>query len=382
MVLRDFIESVWAEPRVVPASVWSGWDLAIVAILVPATFVEGVLRTDVPWPAYTVAWTLVAVLALLGRKKWPLAATMLAFSAQSVAGLGPVVAGRDYGVLFVTACVLLFPYSLARWAAGRDVVIGLIFVLGCHFIREPLYGESAANIVLGVGFLLFPGALGVAMRFWRHDQQRKHDQIRTFEREKLARELHDTVAHHISGILWQARAGRAITGSDPARALGVLVHIEKAAAKSIAEMRSLVGILRQGEEGARTPAQGVGDLDELIRSYAGKGHVVLRVCGELDGVDSTVDAVIYRVVQESLTNTRLHARNATRIDVKVTGSTDRVDITVADNGHAHARNHRHGYGLVGMGERMQLLGGILQAGPDTGGGWTVSATIPRSVGPR
>lgn len=379
-VLSDVIESVWAEPRIDPLVGTSRLDLVLVAGLVVAACVEGALRTDVPWPAYTVAWTLVAVVAVLGRRQWPLAMTVLAFSAQSIAGLGPVLAGREYGILFVTACVLLFPYSLARWGAGRDIALGLTFVLACHFIREPLYAENIANIMLGAGFLLFPAALGVAVRFYQREQQRKRDQIRAFERETLARELHDTLAHHVSGILLQAQAGRVMAATDPARALSVLAHVEEAATTSMAEMRSLVGLLRDGEPGARSPRQGMRDLSELVRGYAGGGQALLHVSGELAEVNPAVDAAIYRVVQESLTNTRLHAREATRIDIEVIGEREHVRIKVSDDGRPHARQSRRGYGLIGMSERMQLLGGSMQAGPQPARGWTVLATVPRDGG--
>jgi signal transduction histidine kinase len=373
------LRALWDEPRLPapPGVPW--WDRLLAASLVPAALVEGVARDDVPWPAYSIALAMVCPLALLLRTRHPLAMLVVGYGAQTLAGVGPALAGRDYGVLHVTSCVLLFPYSLSRWGSGRSVVVGLMFLNACHLLREPLYGSSAASILVGVGFLMFPAALGAAVRFWLHARRREGEQIRVREREQLARELHDTVAHHVSGILIQAQAGRAVAASDPQRAVAVLGVVEEEAARSLAEMRSLVGLLREGAAAEREPAHGVADLPGLAARGERGAPVELSMSGDLERLGSSVDAAVYRLVQESLTNARRHAPEATRITVRVEGAHDVVRVTVTDDGAAKAGARRGdgGFGLVGMAERVELLGGSMQAGPRPGGGWSVSARIPR-----
>jgi signal transduction histidine kinase len=353
----------------------------LAAVLVPAALVEGVARDDVVWPAFSIALAMVCPLALLWRTDHPLAMLVIGYGAQTLAWVGPAPGGEEYGVLYVTSCVLLLPYSLARWGSGRAVVVGLVFLDGSHLLREVLYGSSGSSILVGLGFLMFPAALGAAVRFWVHARRRDREQIRMREREQLARELHDTVAHHVSGILIQAQAGRAVAATDPSRALEILGTVEGAAARSLVEMRSLVGLLRDGQDAERAPAHGVADLPHLAEQSAGEVPVDLSLSGDLVGLSSSAQAAVYRLVQESITNARRHGRDATRILVTVTGEDSNVTVTVTDDGRpaAGGRGRGPGYGLVGMAERVELLGGSVRAEPDPQGGWTVNAVIPRGA---
>ena len=376
-VISGVWEAVWTEPRVSAPVGRPWWDTALVALLVPATVAEGVLRPDVPWPVLQIALALVCVLALLWRRSRPLAALVVAFGAQTLAGLLPDLAGHPYGVLNTTACVLLLVYSLGRWAAGREVVVGLALVLVAHLFREPFYDSSGVSIVVGAGFLLLPAALGAAVRFQVTSRRRQAEQMRMKEREQLARELHDTVAHHVSGIVIQAQAGRAVAASDPGRAVEVLGVIEEAATRSLAEMRAIVGILRDGAEAERAPVPGVADVVRLLREPAPGPPVEADVGGDLDDLPPAVGAAVYRLVQESVTNARRHARGATRIAVRVTGEQDSVRVSVVDDGHGGGAG-AGGYGLAGMSERVALLGGVFDAGTRPEGGWAVTAVLPRS----
>ena len=204
------------------------------------------------------------------------------------------------------------------------------------------------------------------------------------ERERLARELHDTVAHHVSGILLQAQAGQIIAGADPQRALGVLGVIEKEAARVLTEMRALVGVLRDGTDAERSPIHGVADLSTLVADAADGLRVELTVSGDVEKVGAAADAAGYRVVQESVTNTRRHAHGATRLTVQIRTGDDMVDVDVVDDGAAGRGQHRSsirggtGHGIPGMRERVELLGGQLRTGPLPDGGWAVAATIPRT----
>lgn len=375
--------TLWDEPRVPAPAGIPHWDRLLATVLVPVALVEGLVREDLPWPAYSIVLAMVCPIALLWRTQHPLAMLVLGFGAQTLAAAGPVLAGQPYGVLNMTACVLLLPYSLVRWGSGQSVVLGLVYLTGSHLLREPLHESNWANVVVGLGFLMLPAALGAAVRFGLRARRREGEQIKMRERELLARELHDTVAHYVSGIVVQAQAGQVVAATDPGRAVDVLRTVELEATRSLAEMRSLVGILRDGdkERAERAPAHGLEGLDRLARESAGEATVDLSVVGDAHGMGSAVEAAVYRIVQESITNAQTHAQGATRIGVEVVVGDDVVGVTVSDDGRPGRSNRPDGgsgYGLVGMGERVQLLGGSLQAGPAPDGGWIVRAVIPRT----
>ena len=379
------LRAVWGEPRVPAPAARPWWDVAVVAALLPTAVIEGIVRDDVVWPPYAIGWAMVCVVAVLWRARYPLGMLLLAFAAQTLAGLGSAAAGLD-GTLYTTAVVLLFPYSLARWDSGRHVTAGVVVLMAFHLGREIPNGSPVGEILAGTGFLLFPVVLGAAVRFGVSNRQREAEQVRMRERERLARELHDTVAHHISGILLQTQAGQAVAVADPQRALSVLAVIEKEAARVLTEMRTLVGVLRDGTDHERAPVHGIADLPTLVADPADGLSVQLAVSGDVADVGAAVDAAVYRVVQESVTNTRRHAHGATRLTVQVRTSEEVVHVDVVDDGaggRAYRRSslpgHGTGHGIPGMRERVELLGGQLRAGPLPDGGWAVAATIPRTV---
>ncbi|MEX1022340.1 MAG: sensor histidine kinase, partial [Dehalococcoidia bacterium] len=203
------------------------------------------------------------------------------------------------------------------------------------------------------------------------------EQVRLREREQLARELHDTVAHHVSAIAIQAQAGRTLAMSRPDRALEVFAVIEEAASRTLSEMRAMVGALREGEPAALTPQPGVMD----IAQFAGDGsgvRVEVELTGALDDLSPSLAATLYRIAQEAVTNARRHARHATRIDVRLHGDDRCLRLTVADDGEpATGARNPAGFGLAGMSERATQFGGTLEAGPNAGG-WTVEAVLPRT----
>ena len=142
----------------------------------------------------------------------------------------------------------------------------------------------------------------------------------------------------------------------------------------------MVGVLREGEEPDLAPQRGVADLERLARGVGDRPRVEVELSGDLDDLRPSVEAAIYRIAQESITNAVRHARHATRIDVRVAGDDDCVRLTVRDDGDAgSAGRSSAGYGLVGMAERATLLGGTLEAGPSPDRGWTVNAVLPRAA---
>lgn len=387
-MLTAFFRSILAEPRAPdpPARVW--WDWALVGALLVAAVGEAIFRPGVPWRPLATVVALLVIPALLWRRTHPLLATAIGFGGAMVLHIPTFVDDVDEVGLYSMIGVLVLPYALYRWASGPEALIGTAIVavpagvgLATAATREDVIG--------GATVLVAAFALGAAMRYRAVARQREVQQVRTLERGELARELHDTVAHHVSAIAIQAQAGRAVAATDPAAAVEALAVIEAEASRTLYEMRTMVRVLRNveagdGEAGGGAavdyaPQRGIGDLDELTRMSPLVQVAVHLDGGDLAGLPQPVEVAIYRICQESVTNAIRHAHNPTRVSVEVTGDAGVVRLRVHDDGEAARPGAGVGYGLLGMAERAKLLGGTCQAGPDPAGGWTVEATLPREV---
>ena len=379
-MVKSALQSLWTEPRAPapPARVWRDW--ALVAVLVPAAVLEGVLRPDLSWRPVALVLTVAVAVLLLWRRTKPLAVVAAVFGGLAALGVAEYLGGADEPVgLYTTLCVLLAAYALFRWGSGREAVIGLAIILAAYVIGIAGDFTGAVDAVVALVFLLFPAALGASVRYRGTARLREIDQVKLRERQQLARELHDTVAHHVSAIAIQAQAGRTVAAGRPEAAVRALEVIEEAASRTLAEMRTMVGVLRDDEEPDLAPQRGVADIERLARDAAHGPRVEVELSGDLGELRPSVGAAMYRLAQESITNAMRHARHATRIDVSVAGEDDCVRLTVRDDGEARTGGpSAPGYGLVGMTERATLLGGTLEAGPSPGNGWTVNAVLPRA----
>jgi signal transduction histidine kinase len=279
------------------------------------------------------------------------------------------------------AYVVLLPYALFRWASGREAALGLVIVLTAYAVGIASDFTGVVDAVAASVFLLFPAVVGLSVRYWATARSRELDQMKLREREQLARELHDTVAHHVSAIAIRAQAGRVVSVADPHAAVEALEVIEQEASRTLAEMRLIVGVLRRGETAALAPQPGLSDIERL--GLAGHGPPVdVTLSGDLDGLPPSVGTALYRIAQESVTNAMRHARRATRVTVSVVGDRDCVRLTVRDDGEpAAAARNSEGFGLVGMSERATLLGGTFEAGPRPDRGWAVAVALPRVGAP-
>jgi signal transduction histidine kinase len=359
--------------------VWRDWLL--VAVLLPTTVLEGVLRPDVAWRPVALVAGLVTVCTLLWRRTHPLAMVEVAFGTWIVLGVASLVAADTAVGLYSNACVLLLPYALFRWGSGREWTIGLPVMLAAAGIGIAEDYTGVVDSVVGLFVLLAPALLGVTVRYRNSAHLRELDQMRLRERERLARELHDTVAHHVSAIAIRAQAGQVVAAADPAAALDALQVVEHEAVRTLAEMRTIVGVLRRTEQAELAPQQGVADIEGL-RDADREPRVHVTMAGDLDDLAPSLGAGLYRIAQEAVTNALRHARHATRVDVRVVGDPDRVRLTVCDDGDASTGGRRpDGYGLIGMSERATLLGGTLVAGPSEKRGWTVEVVLPRAASP-
>ncbi|MFE5793364.1 sensor histidine kinase [Streptomyces sp. NPDC056503] len=377
-MLRDDLRTLWTEPRPpdAPARVWRDW--ALLAVSLVAVVLEATLRENVVWRPVVVVFAVCTCLLPLWRRTCPLAMVTLGFGSVILLQLASLVAapgehvGLDTGMV-----VLVLVYALPRWGSGREIVLGSAVILTAFALGVVADDIPAAEQVGGFVFLSLPGLIGAAVRFWGTARERQLEQVRSREREQLARELHDTVAHHVSAMVISAQAGRVLAGTDPSAAVEALEGVEEEGARTLEEMRAMVAALRDRGAGAElAPPAGVADLERLVRTPGGRLRVDLGLDGELDTLPPAVDAAVYRIVQESVTNAMRHAVDATEVVVRVTADRHTVRVSVRDNGHRTGRG-RAGYGLTGLRERATLLGGTLQAGPGADQGWHVEAELPR-----
>ncbi|MEV5704772.1 sensor histidine kinase [Actinoallomurus sp. NPDC052274] len=371
------LRSVWQEPRPPgpPTRVWRDW--ALVGALVPAAVLEGVLRPEVPWRVLSLILTVGLVPTLLWRRTRPLLMVAIAFGAS---GLAALLTSGDPPGLDTLAYIVLLPYALFRWGSGREAATGAAIIL-IKVVISLISGDmSPGDTVAAFAILFGVMALGGAFRYRAGARMRALDRVKLLERERLARDLHDTVAHHVSAIAIRAQAGLATSPSDPDAATDALRLIENEASRTLAEMRTIVRALRRDQPAELAPSPHITDLERLASQTRSGPSVKVEINGDLGDLPPSIAAAIYRLAQESVTNARRHARHATRIEVHVAADDTSVRLRVNDDGDISLMRPTTspGYGLIGMSERAGLLGGTCEAGPDPERGWTVTAVLPRA----
>jgi signal transduction histidine kinase len=348
-----------------PRRVWRDWGLLV--LLAVLAVVESIFRTDLPQPLLALVVLLAVLPTVLWRRTKPL--LML------VAAMVPLGVLLPESTLYTSLFVMVLVYAVFRWGAGRDLVIGsalLVASLGLTVVR----GGGLDDLIGGFALLLTVVLLGVAFRYRAGARQRTLDSIRMREREHLARDLHDTVAHHVSAIAIRAQAGLAVASRDPGAAQDALGVIEAEAAKTLSEMRSMVRVLRESDTAELAPSPVLRDIEQLAGTRPGGATVAVTVAGDEAGIPPPVTAAVFRLAQESVTNALRHARQVSHVDVLVTADDDGVRLRVTNDGDIAAAP-TPGFGIIGMRERAALLGGTCQAGPVDGGGWAVIAVLPR-----
>ena len=306
-MLRNTVQSLRAEPRAPnpPARVWRDWVL--VAVLAPLAVVEGLLRDQVVWRPVALVLGVGLVFTLLWRRTHPLMVVAVAFGSLIVVDVVSLIGAHGAIGLYTTIYVVLLPYSLFRWGAGREAGIGLAIILVALVLGVASDFTGIVDAAIGSLFLLFPATLGGSVRYWTSSRLRERDQVKLREREQLARELHDTVAHHVSAIAIRAQAGRVVAGSHPDAAVEALEVIEEEASRTLAEMRIMVGALRQGEEPDLFPQPGVADIERLANGAGDWPRVDVELSGDLDELRPSVEAAIYRLRNRSRTRSDMPA---------------------------------------------------------------------------
>jgi signal transduction histidine kinase len=278
-------------------------------------------------------------------------------------------------------------YVVSRRGAAPWAVVA-VGVVGAAVSLLPLRsGTGNVSVIFSLFSALCAAAViaaGTYLRVVESTRRRALDTVRAEQRAEFARDLHDFIAHHVTGIVVQAQGARYVAEQDPQRVILALERIEQAGAETMASMRRMVGVLRDPDappDAPLAPLAGVADLGGLLDGFNDSGGPVCRlhVDGELGGLPVEISTSAYRVVMEALTNIRQHASAARAVDVWVRRTPDWLLIRVANDGAvargAGARD-RHGYGLVGLTERVRAVGGRITAGPGAGTGWVVDAALP------
>lgn len=333
----------------------------------------------------------VTCLTVAWRRRFPIVATSVAVVAITVF----TVSGHNTSPPVEPFALLLDYYMVGRLSAerGRPAVDAALLALSVIAIiispGNPHVGDVAASWALAAG-LPFAAGRAISSRAaltrelsanaarLEREQEDRARRAATEERNRIARELHDVIAHSVSVMVIQTQAARRVAAADPETAREALSSVASCGREALIEMRRMIGVLRHGDEelaGATAPS--LAQLDALIARAREAGlPVELRVHGEPRALPPGLDLVAFRVVQEALTNSLKHAGPA-RAVVSVEYAPGVLELEVSDTGRGPAPSNGHvGHGLVGMRERLSLYGGELRAGRARGGGFCVRARIP------
>ncbi|MEU4405955.1 histidine kinase [Streptosporangium sp. NPDC023963] len=326
-------------------------------------------------------------LPLALRDRWPLAAWRSAFL---LVPLGTVVSRQFLHEVPYTAAASI-TYTLVVYAAAvrceRHIAVGvwILSVLGAWILHPDsmvlVTGVVTASVLFGYNVRTRRLAAGLLAEEERRSERALAGQAALEERARIARELHDVVAHHMSVIAIQAEAVPLQAAGDARRLEEGLREIRALSLAAMTEMRRVLGVLREGDGLAdTTPQPGLGRLEELVDTARSAGLVVtLKLIGDLAGLPTAVSLSAYRIAQESLSNAMRHAPGST-VSLKVARYGAELHVQVTNStGHRSPEEPGHtghmGHGLIGMRERVSVLGGKLWVGP-TGTGFAVTAILP------
>lgn len=297
----------------------------------------------------------------------------------------PRISENRMGTAEILALLLILIWTVRRWDAplGKWGTFGLVVAfellpLRQAELREVVYSTFVLTIVL-------MGALGLGVYLRSVDINRQHAlaEVRRRERMDLAGDLHDFVAHHVTGIVVQAQAAQYLNEGDAQQCRQAFVAVERAGMEALSSMRRLVLVLRNDEAAKTRP---IGDLEQvraMVEQFnVGGRYAWLHIAHEVEprGLAPEVAATIHRIVQEALTNINKHGRAAVTVGVSIGRQDGDIEVTVRNDGRARKRSRLGriggGFGLAGLRERLDALNGSFRAGPLPEGGWEVAATIP------
>ena len=366
------------------------------------------------WPEQ-VGWAVAVTLPLAWRRRQPEMCALMV----TVAFVGGQMRAAPE-VQIASGAIFVALYSLGAW--GRDrrrsrrlrvgIIAGIFGWISIAYLGAlpslspetvpdgagpipPILAVIVSNVLVNAlffGFAYYSGELAWTAARREHllqeqaadlrrSQQKVREQAVVGERVRIARDLHDVVAHHVSVMGLQAAACRRVLERDMAKAKAALAAVEDSARAAVEELRRTLGLLRSGAAGedAGTAGVGVDRLEDLLAGPRAAGLTVrFGIFGDPVPVPESVSQAVYRVVQEAVTNTLKHARAKT-LDVRIRYLASELEVDVVDDGRGGQPSGEGGLGLVGMRERVAAHHGVLEAGPRIGGGFRVRARFPLSL---
>ncbi|MFF4880481.1 sensor histidine kinase [Micromonospora sp. NPDC000668] len=409
----------WRRPAPTPEQrridLWIGLAVTLLALvsLTLARSTGAFLLGPPPSGPEQVLWTVAVTLPLIWRRRWP-AATLLVVSVAFIAAQARSAPETQLSSWALFSAL----YTVGAWGRDRRLArqlrigviaamfawLGLYYAVSIGHIPPGAFSDAVgpvppvlAAMVSGVlinglyfGFAYFFGETSWVAARREHELRAQAEELRRSqaeareravlgERVRIARELHDVVAHHVSVMGVQASACRRVWDRDPGKARTALSAIEQSARTAVDELRRMLGVLRapDGDTAPPPPSTGTVDrIDELVeRARAAGLTATVGVYGEPVPLPASVSQTAYRVVQEAVTNTLKHA-GAGLLDVRIRYLAREVELDVSDDGRTGTPPHADGLGLIGMRERVAAQDGVLEAGPRPGGGWRVRARLP------
>ncbi|QCR19743.1 sensor histidine kinase [Agrococcus sp. SGAir0287] len=389
-VLRRFTAR---HPRLVDWTLAIGTQLPVLAIGIVIAAVDLTQRID---GLLMVAAAVVAGGALLWRRRWPLAVVLV---------ISALLALPTHVVVGAFVAVYVALYSLGAYGRTLHVWLGvagaavasLVSTLVVPAIETMDVGPVVSINLVGIASFVVAVLLGTSVRARRayvaaliaraddmaRDRDRQAQLAVAAERARIAREMHDVVSHGLTVMVTLAEGSAAQVARDPERAGATMRRVADAGRDSLAEMRRLLGVLREPGDGAElAPQPAAGDLQALVASFRDVGMPVRLTTSGPAIADSALALTVHRIVQEALTNAMRHASDAGRVEVDVRHGAGVVRVEIVDDGSgAPASTTGAGRGIVGMRERAALFAGDVAAGPREPSGWRVVATLHESPSP-
>ena len=405
----------WRRPGPTPAQRRRDIGIAVIVLLCAievTTLVNSMgafTFRNPPSLAVQLVWMVALSVPLVVRRRYPLA-VMVVVSVIFIAAQMNRVGDN----LVPSAILFLAIFTVGAWEGNRvvarwsriGVIVSMFLWLGFNLVRallgprgdfenaagpiDPVLASVLYGLEFNVFFFLFAyvvgemawlGARRLAQLEFQQEELRRSQEQNTqgaiaAERMRIARDLHDVVAHHVSVMGIQAGAARRVLDSDPALARDALQTVEQTARTAISELRGLLGVLRADAESDLKAAPGLDDLPELFENARATGLDVSHgVYGTPRDVPPGVALSAYRVVQEALTNVVKHA-DAQHVDVRMRFLDSALEVEITDDGRGRSASSGSGFGLVGMRERLAVHGGSLEAGPRRDAGYLVRASLP------
>ncbi|MGI5505750.1 sensor histidine kinase [Lentzea sp. CA-135723] len=349
------------------------WRFGAVAALLAASFADfwyGLFKSPglYPWTGWA-AFACIVLPALAWLRPNRALAAVAATASLTFTLVNPL--DKEFGLAEALALTGVLAVTTNRARSWWDAP--LVALVAVALVTQPWEyppGSTALTLMMGL-LVVATGVLALVgyLRLLGTAREKQVEAVRAEQKAEFARDLHDFVGHHITGMVVLAQGAGRIVERNPAQARDALERIEAAGGEAMTAMRRMVGMLR--DDAPVAPVAGIVDIEPLI---AAEPRATLEVHGDTATLPPEVASSVHRVVMESLTNVRKHAREATAVDVQIQTTSDWVTVKISNDGRPARQGS--GFGLVGLTERVQALGGRLRAGPGIDGGWVVDAALP------